>query len=269
MKIALLTCVYSVMVEQLARITELDDFAIVDFSRDDVLANACNNIHTKHIRFVSWEHIKEQFPDFDLLVSYKLNRIIPMDIVGQFTFGGINIHPSLLPRYPGANPWFQMYYNMDLDAGITVHKITEKPDGGNIIAQQSFRIELGQPLPISIKNADNIAAHLITDVIFNRRFLKPGIEQPNCKWSFNSTIELNSLKRLPVERLWHILRGFPSLISMLYPELPHKYFEAGEYSRQPMPLLDSKVIDHGDNRRWIACSDGIISLWDCSEVPMT
>lgn len=269
MKIALLTCAYSVVVEQLAHLTEPGDFAVVDFSRDGALADACGNMHITHVTFATWEQVKEELPDFDLLVSYKLNRIIPMDIVGRFTFGGVNIHPSLLPRYPGANPWFQMYYNMDLDTGVTVHRIAEKPDSGNIIARQSFRMESGQPLPVAIKNADNIAAHLITDVIFNRRFLNPGTEQPTASGHSNSTIELNSLKRLPVERLWHILRGFPSLISMLYPELPHKYFEVGEYSRQPMSLPDSKVIDRGDKGRWIACNDGIISLWDFSEIPMT
>jgi len=269
MKIALLTCAYSVVVEQLAHITEPDDFAIVDFSRDGVLADACGNMHITHVMFATWEQVKEELPDFDLLVSYKLNRIIPMGIVGRFTFGGVNIHPSLLPRYPGATPWFQMYYNMDLDAGVTVHRIAEKPDSGNIIARQSFRMEPGQPLPVAIKSADNIAAHLITDVILNRLFLNSGTKQPSANGHSNGIIELDSMKRLPVERLWHILRGFPSLISTLYPELPHKYFEVGEYSRQPMPLADSKVMDRDDKGRWIACNDGIISLWDFSEIPMT
>lgn len=269
MKIALLTCAYSVVVERLARLTEPGDFAVVDFSRDGALADACGNMHITHVTFATWEQVREELPDFDLLVSYKLNRIIPMDIVGRFTFGGINIHPSLLPRYPGANPWFQMYCHMDLDAGVTVHRIAGKPDSGNIIAQKSFRMEPGQPLPVAIKSADNIAAHLITDVLLNRRFLNPGTEQPSANGHSDDIIELDSLKRLPVERLWHILRGFPSLISTLYPELPHKYFEVGEYSRQPMSLADSKVMDRGDKGRWIACHDGIISLWDFSEIPMT
>lgn len=264
MKVALLTSTYSVVVERLRRITEPDDFAIVDFAEDGVLADVCRNMRLTHVLFSSWKQLNEELSGFDLLVSYKLNRIIPMDTVGRFRFGGVNIHPSLLPKYPGLNPWFRMYYDMDLDAGVTIHKIAEKPDSGNIIAQQSFRIEPGQPLLVAIRNADDIAARLMTDVIFNRLFLNPGAEQqPVCDYSVG-TIELNSVKLLPIERLWHILRGFPSLIPILYPELHNKSFEVGEYTKQPVSKSKTEIIDRGDKEWWIACNGGFISLWDCS-----
>lgn len=269
MRIALLTCAYSAVVEYIGRIIEPNDFVVVDFSADNVLADACRNMHIMQIKFSSWKQIEEHLPGFDLLVSYKLNKIIPIDIVCRFRFGGINIHPSVLPKYPGLNPWFQMYYNMDLDAGVTIHKIAERPDSGNIITQQSFRIEQGLPLPVAIKKADDIAARLVTDVIVNRLFLNLGTEQDIKDGHSCGTIDLNSLKRMPVEHLWHILRGFPELISKLYPELPHKYFEVREYTRQPVSETLTGILDRGGKKRWIACNDGIISLWDFSDIPMT
>lgn len=266
MRIALLTCTYSAVVEYIGRIIEPNDFVVVDFSADNVLADACRNMHIMQIKFSSWKQIEEHLPGFDLLVSYRLNKIIPIDIVCRFRFGGINIHPSLLPKYPGLNPWFHMYYNMDLDAGVTIHKIAERPDSGNIITQQSFRIEQGLPLPVAIKKADDIAARLVTDVIVNRLFLNLGTEQDIKDGHSCGTIDLNSLKRMPVERLWHILRGFPELISKLYPELPHKYFEVGEYIRQPVSETLTGILERGGKKRWIACNDGIISLWDFSDI---
>lgn len=236
---------------------------VIDFSKDNVLTEVCGKMHIRHVPFVSWRQVKEELLDFDLLVSYKLNRIIPMEIVDQFKFGGVNVHPSLLPEYPGLNPWFQMYYNMDFNAGVTVHRISEKPDSGNIISRRPFRINPGQPLPAAMKNADIIAAQLLTEVIFNRLFLIHGTEQ-NPVSNYKGAIELNSLKQLSVDRLWHILRGFPSLIPTLYPELPHKYFEAGEYIRQPMSVQGSGIICRGNKEIWIACNDGMISLRDVS-----
>lgn len=269
MKIALLTCAYSAVVEHLCRITGSDNLAIVDFTKDCTLADGCRNMHITHVRFTTWTQVGAELSGFDLLVSYKLSRIIPMNIVEQFKFGGINIHPSLLPKYPGLNPWFRMYYDMDLDAGVTIHKITAKPDAGNIIARQPFRIEPGQPLPVAMRHADNIAACLLTDAIHNRLFLHSGTKQQSVKHFSVTPIKLESVKQLSVERLWHVLRGFPSLIPILYPELPHKYFEVGEYSRQPASNSVSGIADRGEKGRWIVCHDGIISLWDFSKIPMT
>lgn len=268
MKIALLTSIYSAVTEQLGNITEPGGFAIVDFSGNEALTDVCKSLHAIHVRFDSWEQMEKELFGYDLLVSYKLNKIIPINTVNHFTFGGVNIHPSMLPKYPGANPWFRMYYNMDFNAGVTIHMITEKPDRGNILVQQPFRIELGDPLPVVMKRADNIAAQLITDVIDNRLFLGSGTEQELIRDSSGTPIVLDSLKQMPVKRLWHILRGFPSLISIVY-QLPHKYFEVGAYTRRVTTELKVGIIDQGEKGRWIACCDGIISLWDFSKIPMT
>lgn len=263
MKIALLTRAYSGTVEHLSHITERNDLTIVDFSKDSTLSNACMKMRIKHIPFTSWEQLEKELQMVDLLISYKLNKIIPMNIVNKFRFGGVNIHPSLLPKYPGPNPWFRMYYNMDLKAGVTIHKITEIPDSGNIIAWESFCIEPGMPLPIAQKIADDIASRLITCVINNHLFLNSGKKQETIDHSLDDTIELELIKQFPVERLCHLLRGFPSLIYTLYPELPHRYFEVGEYIRQKGYKSETDIINR-DDTWWIVCNDGIISLCDFS-----
>lgn len=269
MRIALLTCAYSAVIERIGSIVGSGDFVVVDFSKNNVLTDACKNMHIMRIQFSSWQQLKKELFGYELLVSYKLNKIIPMDILCRFRFGGINIHPSLLPKYPGLNPWFQMYYYMDLDAGVTIHKIAEKPDSGNIISQHSFHIEPGLPLPIAVKKADDIAALLVADVIVNRLFLNTGTEQNTEEMHSLDRIDLHSLRQLPVARLWHVLRGFPELITTLYPELPHKYFEVGEFALKSVMETQTGLIDNGGKRRLIVCNDGIITLWDFSEIPMT
>lgn len=266
MRIALFTQAYSALVDCVCDIVLPQNLIVVDFSNTDALNHACRGNHTNYIRFESWEQIISELSEYELIISYKLNKIIPMVVLSRIKYGALNIHPSLLPKYPGSNPWFHMYYSMETEGGVTIHRVAEEPDSGNIIIQRPFRIEPGQPLPSAIKIADNIACKLIKEVFEKKLYLIIGIKQSPCD---NNNIALESLKFMPVERLWHILRGFPSLIPTLYTSLPHRYFEAGEFIREKVDDSLIGTIRDSDKGCWIVCNDGLISLFDFMQIPMT
>lgn len=266
MRIALFSQAYSALVDCICDIVSPKNLVVVDFSNKDVLIHVCQENRIKYIRFDSWEQIISEMSDYDLIISYKLNKIIPMVLLNRIKYGGLNIHPSLLPKYPGSNPWFHMYYSMETEGGVTIHRVAEEPDSGNIIIQRPFRIELGQPLPSAIKIADNIACELIREVFEKKLYLIIGIKQTPCD---NYNIALESLKFMPVERLWHILRGFPSLIHTIYTSLPHRYFEVGEFFREKVDGSLVGSIRNNDKGCWIVCNDGLISLFDFMQIPMT
>ena len=52
----------------------------------------------------------------------------------------LNIHPSLLPAYPGLNTHSRVLENQEKKSGCTVHFVTEKIDQGPIIAQQAVPV---------------------------------------------------------------------------------------------------------------------------------
>lgn len=56
-------------------------------------------------------------------------------------FRVINIHPSLLPKYPGLNAYRKAFEAGERETGITVHWVDEGLDTGDVIAQRSFSIE--------------------------------------------------------------------------------------------------------------------------------
>lgn len=267
MKIVLMSSASSGIKECLTSVMEAGETTFIDFSGNNVMSVFCNGHHLRYIIFVSWEQLERELRGYDLLISYKLNKIIPLTLVHRFKFGGINIHPSILPKYAGINPWFRIYYDMELESGVTIHKINEKPDSGNIIVQQTFRIEPGQPLSAAMKTADNIVAQLIVQVITNRLFLNSGHPQYHEEECSVSHIELSSLKQLPAIRLWHVLRGFHSLISTLYPELPHVFFKAGEYRLQICNKSKIGSVETGNSGLNIICTDGKIELLDISLAP--
>jgi methionyl-tRNA formyltransferase len=76
----------------------------------------------------------------DILVSFAYGKIFGPKFLGLFPRGGINIHPSLLPKYRGATPIPAAILNRDRETGITIQTLALQMDAGDILFQD--RIEL-------------------------------------------------------------------------------------------------------------------------------
>jgi methionyl-tRNA formyltransferase len=72
----------------------------------------------------------------DLLVSFAYGRIFGPKFLALFPLGGINIHPSLLPKYRGPTPVPAAILNRDAETGITIQKLALEMDSGDILAQE-------------------------------------------------------------------------------------------------------------------------------------
>tara|TARA_B100000287_G_C20484888_1_gene722642 strand:+ start:126 stop:773 length:648 start_codon:yes stop_codon:yes gene_type:complete len=77
----------------------------------------------------------------DLVVLAGFMRILSNDFTKALDGKLINIHPSLLPDYPGLNTHKQAIENGDLMHGISVHYVNNELDGGPIIAQGALKID--------------------------------------------------------------------------------------------------------------------------------
>lgn len=75
-----------------------------------------------------------------LVVLAGFMRILGPALVQHYAGRLLNIHPSLLPKYPGLNTHQQALAAGDTEHGATVHFVTETLDGGPIIAQASTTI---------------------------------------------------------------------------------------------------------------------------------
>ncbi len=85
--------------------------------------------------------LREQTVDLVVLARYM--RILPKRIVTAFPHRIINIHPSLLPYFPGAAPYKQAYESGVRVHGCTAHFVTEQLDEGPVILQDVFHINVG------------------------------------------------------------------------------------------------------------------------------
>ena len=78
--------------------------------------------------------------DIDLIVLARYMRILSPNFVWRFPNRIINIHPSLLPAFPGALAYEQAYERGTKIIGVTSHYVTENLDQGPIIFQDSFKV---------------------------------------------------------------------------------------------------------------------------------
>lgn len=97
----------------------------------------------------------------DIIITYRCPYIIPYRIYSMAVKGAYNIHPSLLPAYAGLNPWEKIFKNKETVSGVTLHRISDDIDGGEIIFQQAFNINPNNSFEYVRNEADIIAAQLI------------------------------------------------------------------------------------------------------------
>ena len=77
----------------------------------------------------------------DLIVLARYMRILSPNFVWRYPNRIINIHPSLLPAFPGAYAYVQAYERGAKVVGCTAHFVTEDLDQGPIICQESFKVQ--------------------------------------------------------------------------------------------------------------------------------
>jgi phosphoribosylglycinamide formyltransferase 1 len=78
-------------------------------------------------------------PDWVCLAGYML--LLPPEIVHQWPSKILNIHPSLLPLFPGLRAQAQALKAGANETGCTVHLVSEEMDAGPILEQSSLKVE--------------------------------------------------------------------------------------------------------------------------------
>src|SRR3989344_1218946 len=92
--------------------------------------------------FASEDETTKQVLKFqpELLVSADYTQKIPMSLVEQVKYSGLNIHPSLLPAYRGPAPVPWAIANGEKETGVSLVTLAEKFDAGKVIAQEKEKI---------------------------------------------------------------------------------------------------------------------------------
>jgi methionyl-tRNA formyltransferase len=87
----------------------------------------------------TFARVREARPD--LVVSWFWTTKIPMRVVGLAPLGGFGVHPSLLPRHRGPDPYFWAIEAGDEVTGVTAHRLAAEYDTGAILGVRALPID--------------------------------------------------------------------------------------------------------------------------------
>jgi phosphoribosylglycinamide formyltransferase-1 len=125
-------------------VSDVLDAAILDMAREFGVANAY--LPPGRFRTRLEPEIEEQLvkmlrdASVELVVLAGFMRVLHEPMLKAFPRRIINIHPSLLPKFPGLEAWKQALVAGETVTGCTAHYVDERIDHGQILAQKEVRI---------------------------------------------------------------------------------------------------------------------------------
>lgn len=158
------------------------------------------------------DRLKKLTPDVICVSAFPW--LLSREILGTARQSALNVHSSLLPRHRGPNPLLWIYYHDDRRTGVTVHRMNQRADAGEILAQEAFDLPRGFAVDRLYARKAELGARLLVQVLNkletgdlkprtqDERFLtyaprvSQGTKMVNWEWD--------------VERVWHFLAGLCS-----------------------------------------------------------
>ena len=111
------------------------------------------------------EELEDSNPDLVVLAGFM--RILTPVMIEAFKNKIINIHPSLLPKYPGLDTHNAVIENGDLKHGVTIHFVNEVLDGGQIIAQGEISVNADETLE-ELKTRIHAIEHVMLPMVVSK-----------------------------------------------------------------------------------------------------
>lgn len=101
----------------------------------------------------------------DLGVVASFNKKLPKELLQLTKDGFINLHPSKLPDYRGANPYSHVIINGEEESAITLHFMDENFDTGDIISQYRFNLDLNETMGTLFYRTNQMCASMLYEAL--------------------------------------------------------------------------------------------------------
>lgn len=174
----------------------------------------------------------------DLLVVFAYGHIFGPKFMALFPMGGINLHPSLLPKYRGCTPVPAAILNRDEKTAATIQYVSPKMDEGNILAQQIISLdgtETGESL--LLKSAE-IGAELFCNLLSKNHLPEGKVQSGEASYTKIITKEDGKIN-------WNEdAATIEAKIRAYYPDPACWCLEKG----QPLKILSADFIPQSDDR---------------------
>ncbi|GMG36306.1 unnamed protein product [Ambrosiozyma monospora] len=139
-------------------LTSLKDVPIATFAKD----NQLNLLRAD---------TKNDFSDlltqkYNLCIAVSYGKLIPAEFLNSLKYGGLNVHPSLLPKYPGAAPLHRALLNHDQTSGVTVQTLHPTVfDKGLILSQKEYDLTRDETIGSLTDKLSVLGGELLREVL--------------------------------------------------------------------------------------------------------
>lgn len=148
----------------------------------------------------------------DLLVLAFVTQFVPKEMIDLSTHGGINYHPSLLPKYRGGSAMNWAIICGETETGVTIHQIDEGVDTGPIVLQEKVEIAPDDSLKsLYFKKLYPMGIRMVAEAV---RLIREGIADPisqdHAQASFQPVIKESDVIidwSQPTQQIYNLIRG--------------------------------------------------------------
>ena len=205
--------------------------------------------------------------DFDLIVTAAYGQIVGTKLLYYPKYKSINVHGSLLPKYRGGAPIQRSIMNGDSHTGITIMYMEKAMDSGDILSQESIKIEDTDNSDSLFKKLADLGASMINptiDNLVNNKVtpIPQNIEEVTFAYNINHDEELLDFNKTNKE-IFNIIRGLSTN--------PGAYFKINGYTVKVYnSILSSNktsnepgtICDVQKNIFSVSCKDGTVISFD-------
>ncbi len=189
--------------------------------------------------------LKKESPD--LIITAAYGNFLKKEILDLPKYGAYNIHPSLLPKYRGPSPIQSAILNGDKKTGVSIFKMNEKMDEGDIISKEEIEIKNDEDYPNLSKRLAYLSADSLIKII--PKILNKKIKlkrQDNSKTTYTKIIEKKDGKvnwnknANEIERKIRAFTPWPGIFT---------FFKKGDKKNLRLKILKVKVLKNNNEVR--------------------
>ena len=145
-----------------------------------------NFVLSRRLNYIDYDELDEEqlinkikALNIDVAVVCSFNYKIPKVLMNAVKDGFINVHPSMLPKYRGGNPYSRVLMNGETETGVTIHFMDESFDTGDIIAQKAYHIHSKATMGTLFNELNVLGIELLLQVLQAYEVQElPRIKQP-------------------------------------------------------------------------------------------
>ena len=145
-----------------------------------------NFVLSRRLNYIDYDELDEEqlvnkikALNIDVAVVCSFNYKIPKVLMNAVKDGFINVHPSMLPKYRGGNPYSRVLMNGETETGVTIHFMDESFDTGDIIAQKAYHIHSKATMGTLFNELNVLGIELLLQVLQTYETQElPRIKQP-------------------------------------------------------------------------------------------